>query len=83
MDGLTLFHVAAGSAALLAGGAALAVRKGGRLHTRAGTIFFAAMLAMAGTGAVIAALRPERGTAVIGVFTGYLVATAWLAARSP
>ena len=81
MDGLTLFHVAAGSAALLAGGAALAVRKGGRLHAKAGTIFFAAMLAMAGTGALIAALRPERGTAVIGIFTCYLVATSWLAAR--
>lgn len=81
MDGLTLFHVAAGSAALLAGGAALAVRKGSRLHGKAGSIFFAAMLAMAGTGALIAALRPERGTAVIGIFTCYLVATAWLAAR--
>lgn len=81
MDGLTLFHVAAGSAALVAGGAALAVRKGGRLHGKAGTIFFVSMLAMAGTGALIAALEPERGTAVIGVFTCYLVATAWLAAR--
>jgi uncharacterized membrane protein len=81
MIALTLFHVAAGSAALLAGGAALSVRKGGRLHARVGTIFFATMLAMAGTGALIAALRPERGTAVIGIFTCYLVATAWLAAR--
>ena len=81
MDALTLFHVAAGGASLLAGGAALALRKGGRRHGGAGTIFFAAMLAMAGTGALIAALRPERGTAVIGIFTCYLVATAWLAAR--
>jgi len=81
MDGLTLFHVATGTIALLAGGAALSVRKGGALHARAGTIFFAAMLAMAGTGALIAASRPERGTAVIGIFTCYLVATAWLAAR--
>jgi uncharacterized membrane protein len=81
MDGLTLFHVAAGSAALLAGGAALAVRKGGRLHGKAGSVFFATMLAMAGTGALIAAARSERGTAVIGIFTCYLVATAWLAAR--
>jgi uncharacterized membrane protein len=81
MDGLTLFHVAAGSAALLAGGAALSVRKGGRLHAKAGTIFFATMLAMAGTGALIAASRPERGTAVIGIFTCYLVVTSWLTAR--
>jgi uncharacterized membrane protein len=81
MIALTLFHVAAGSIALLAGGAALVVRKGGRLHAKAGTAFFAAMLAMAGTGAIIAALKPERGTAVIGIFTCYLVATAWWAAR--
>lgn len=81
MLGLTLFHVAAGSAALVAGGSALALRKGGPLHAKAGTIFFATMLAMAGTGAVIAAAKPERGTAVIGVFTCYLVATAWASAR--
>jgi uncharacterized membrane protein len=81
MAGLTYFHVAAGSAALLAGGAALAVRKGGPLHARAGTIFFAAMLAMGGTGAAIAVARVERGTAVIGIFTCYLVVTAWAAAR--
>ncbi|HEX8573726.1 MAG TPA: hypothetical protein VF759_13350 [Allosphingosinicella sp.] len=81
MIGLMLFHVVAGSAALLAGGAALTVRKGGRLHARAGTIFFASMLAMAGTGALIAAVKPERGTAVIGILTCYLVATSWLTAR--
>ena len=81
MNGFTLFHVAAGSAALIAGAAALSVRKGGRLHARAGTIFFASMLAMAGTGAAIAASASERGTAVIGLFTCYLVATAWATAR--
>ena len=81
MDALTLFHVAAGSAALLAGGAALAARKGGTLHAKTGTIFFATMLAMAASGAVIAAWRPERGTAVIGLLTCYLVTTSWLAAR--
>lgn len=81
MDGMTLFHVAAGGVALLSGGAALSVRKGGRLHSKAGTIFFASMLAMAGTGALVAAFLPERGTAVIGLLTCYLVATAWASAR--
>ncbi len=81
MIALTLFHVVAGSAALAAGAAALFVRKGARLHAKAGTVFFASMLAMAGTGAVIAAVKPERGTAVIGLLTCYLVATAWTAAR--
>jgi uncharacterized membrane protein len=81
MSPLILFHVAAGSLALLAGTLALSAGKGGRLHARAGTLFFASMLAMAGTGAVIAALQPERGSAVIGLFTCYLVATSWLTAR--
>ena len=81
MEPLTLFHIAAGSAALAGGGAALAVRKGGPIHARVGTIFFAAMLAMAGSGAVIASFIPERGTAVIGLITCYLVATSWRTAR--
>ena len=74
-------HVAAGSAALGSGAVALAARKGGRLHLRAGTLFFATMLVMAGTGALIALTLPERGTAVIGLFTCYLVATSWMTAR--
>lgn len=81
MNGFTLFHVAAGSAGLISGAAALSVRKGGALHARAGTAFFAAMMAMAGTGAAIAAFKPERGTAVIGIFTCYLVASSWRTAR--
>lgn len=81
MNGFTLFHVAAGSTGLIAGAAALSVRKGGRLHAKAGTIFFAAMLAMAGTGSAIAASSSERGTAVIGLLTCYLVATSWTTAR--
>jgi hypothetical protein len=40
------------------------------------------MLAMAGSGALIAARLPERGTAVIGLITCYLVVTSWHAARS-
>jgi peptidoglycan/LPS O-acetylase OafA/YrhL len=81
MNGFTLFHIAAGSIGLLSGAAALSVRKGGRLHARAGTAFFAAMLAMAGTGAAIAVSISERGTAVVGIFTFYLVATSWVTAR--
>jgi uncharacterized membrane protein len=78
---LTLLHVVAGSAALAAGGAALAIRKGGPLHARVGTIFFASMLVMAGSGAAMAVLAPERGTAAIGLLTFYLAGTGWRAAR--
>lgn len=76
-----LFHIITGTVALGAGAGALAVRKGSRRHAQIGTAFFLAMLAMAGSGAAIAAFLPERGTAVIGVLTCYLVATSWVTAR--
>ena len=78
---LTLVHVAFGSFALLSGAVALSVRKGGRLHAKAGSIFLAAMLVMAGTGSMVAASIGERGTALIGILTCYLVATSWQTAR--
>jgi uncharacterized membrane protein len=81
MHPLIPIHVAAGGVALIAGALAMTARKGGRFHGRAGTWFFAAMLTMAGTGSVIALAKPERGTAVIGVLTSYLVLTSWMAAR--
>jgi uncharacterized membrane protein len=81
MNPLLPFHVTAGGIALLAGAAALLLRKGSRRHAHAGTAFFVSMLLMAGSGAVAAALQPERGTAVIGLLTCYLVATAWVTAR--
>lgn len=81
MHPLIPIHIAAGSVALIAGAAAMTARKGGRFHARAGTWFFAAMLTMGGTGAIIAFAKPERGTAVIGILTCYLVATSWTAAR--
>jgi hypothetical protein len=81
MNALLPVHVVAGSIALLSGGAALVLRKGGRHHALAGSWFFGSMLAMTSTGALAAALKPERGTAVIGLFTAYLVATSWATAR--
>ncbi len=81
MNPLTLVHIAGGSVALLAGAAALSLRKGSRTHALAGNWFFAGMLVLTGTGSLIAAFGSERGTAVIGILTFYLVATAWMTAR--
>ena len=81
MSALTFVHIGFGTAALLAGAGAMTFRKGGRLHAKAGTIFLAAMLVMALTGSVMAAVRVERGTAVIGLLTSYLVITSWWTAR--
>jgi uncharacterized membrane protein len=74
-------HVAAGGVGIATGFAALAVRKGDRLHRAAGAVFFAAMLAMTGFAAVLAALGAQRLNTIAAVFTLYLVATAWMAAR--
>ena len=82
MNLLIPIHIAGGTAGLVAGGAALFLaRKGTPFHARAGAAFFVAMLTLGGTGAVIAALKPERGTIVIGLLTCYLVATSWATAR--
>lgn len=82
MNYLIPIHIAGGSVALIAGAAALFIaRKGSPLHARAGTIFLGAMLTLAGTGALIAAMKPERGTAMIGLLTCYLVVTGWATAR--
>ena len=83
MSPLLLVHITAGGVGILAGFAALAVRKGERLHRALGTAFFVAMLAMAGLGALLAATISEESSVVAGVFTAYLVATAWVAARRP
>lgn len=74
-------HIGGGTVALAAGIAALALRKGGRAHGRAGSWFAAAMLVLLGTGFVLAVAGPFRGTAGGAVFAIYLVATARESAR--
>lgn len=79
MNGLLVFHIATGAASLLAGGTALVARKGGTVHRRGGLCFVVAMLAMALTGSLLAALNPPNRLSVIaGLVTAYLVLTAWL-----
>ena len=77
-----LVHILGGGVALFAGAAALSARKGPNWHARFGVAFVVSMLVMASTGAVIAALKPERVSAVTGVLTIYLVASSWLAIRA-
>jgi uncharacterized membrane protein len=68
-------------AAIGAGAIALCATKGSTLHRRSGTVFVVAMLCMSASGAFMAALKPDRGTALGGVLTFYLVSTAWLTVR--
>ena len=78
-----IVHISAGSLGILSGFGALAVTKGEPMHRALGTVFFIAMLIMSGMGAVLAVFVPQRATIVIGIFTFYLVATAWAAVKRP
>ena len=74
-------HIVAGATAIIAGFVALFARKGADLHRRSGMVFVFAMLTMAGSGAVMAALQPNRGNVMGGLLTFYMVSTAILTTR--
>jgi hypothetical protein len=75
-------HIAAGILALSAGAVAVATRKGQAWHARAGSCFFASMLVLGVTAAVLEPFRtPEPGSPIGGIMVCYFVATAWVAAR--
>ena len=82
MNILLGIHIAGGLLALNAGTIAVVARKGGRLHARAGTCFFASMLVLGVTAAILEPFRtPEPGSPLNGVFVCYFVLTSWVAAR--
>ena len=80
---MVLFHILAGSLAMLSGAVALSLRKGSRRHGVAGSVFVVCMLGLSGSGAYMAFVAPDGETinVLMGLFTFYLVATAWLTAR--
>lgn len=75
-------HIVAGLIALASGAMALYAAKGGTWHRRGGTAFFASMLVMAGSGALMALfLKPNPVNVMAGSLTCYLVLTGWLAVK--
>ena len=75
-------HLASGIAALVAGTAAAAAPKGGRLHALAGTGFVAAMLTLGVTAEVLDPFRTTTPRSpLVGVFVCYFVLTSWITAR--
>jgi len=75
-----ILHVGAGCLAILAGAAAIGVRKGARLHRASGKAFVVAMLVM-GTFATYLSIVRQPGTIAGGILAGYMVATAWMTVR--
>lgn len=82
-DTALFLHIGGGTVGMLAGTVAMVARKGERLHRFAGNVFFAAMLCMAGVGAIVSPLLPSAPNTVAAILALYLIATAWLAAKRP
>lgn len=76
MRGTLILHIIAGGLGLLAGFVALFTAKGGELHRKSGRLFVYAMLTMALTGAIIAALQSVEASVIAGLLAAYLVTTA-------
>ncbi len=74
-------HIGGGAVGLISGATALLARKGGKLHRRAGAIFFVAMLVMSGIGGAVAPFLHDRISTIAGFMTFYLIFTGWLTAR--
>lgn len=76
-----LLHIIAGLIGLASGATALYALKGNKLHRKSGTLFVYATLLMSASGAVMAALKPDRLSVIAGALTFYLVITALLTVR--
>jgi hypothetical protein len=78
---MLLLHIVSGTLGMLSGFVAVFLRKGSREHGIAGNIFVITMLSLGTTGAYMAVLKSQPANILGGLFTFYLVATAWLTAR--
>jgi hypothetical protein len=76
-----IVHFSAGTVGLVSGVIALFARKGARLHRVAGSLFFAAILITAGTGAYMGFASGQTNNAIAGVITLYLIITGWMTVR--
>jgi hypothetical protein len=83
---LVLIHITAGTLGIFSGFLAMALRKGSPRHRLVGNVFTVSMLTMSSVAAYMAYVgtevkQPTFGNVMGGMFTFYLVGTAWLAAR--
>lgn len=76
-------HIGGGTLGMIAGTVALFSRKGETVHRAAGTVFFAAMLTMAGVGAAVAPFLEDPASTIAGIMTVYLVLSGWMTVRRP
>lgn len=78
---ILLVHICGGTVGLLSGAAAMSFRKGSPRHVLAGRIFVVSMLIMAAGAAYLGVIKHQPSNVGGGIFTFYLILTAWLTAR--
>src|SRR5215471_1936743 len=78
---ILLVHILGGTLGLVSGTIAIVFRKGSRWHVLAGRVFVASMLTMGAAATYLAILKHQNGNIGGGIFTFYLILTAWLTAR--
>src|SRR5215472_3843453 len=76
-----LLHILGGTVGLVSGTAAMSFRKGSTRHVLAGKVFVVSMLTMAVFAVYLAIVRHQPNNIGGGIFTFYLILTAWLTAR--
>jgi hypothetical protein len=74
-------HICGGTIGLLSGTAAMIFRKGSPRHVVAGRIFAVSMLLMGIAAVPLAVLNHDPNNISGGIFTVYLIGTAWLTMR--
>lgn len=73
-----IVHICCGTVGLVSGSAAILFRKGSPRHVLAGRIFVVSMLTMAVGAVYLAIQRNQPNNIGGGIFTFYLILTAWL-----
>lgn len=81
MAPVLLVHICGGTLGLVSGAAALSFAKGSPRHVAAGKIFVFSMLTMAAGAVYLAIAKHQSGNIGGGIFTFYLILTAWLTAK--
>lgn len=81
MSPILAVHIGGGTLGLVSGAAAMSFRKGSPRHVLAGKIFVFSMLTMAAGATYLAITKHQPNNVGGGIFTFYLILTAWLTAR--
>ena len=82
LPSILVAHIASGIVAIVAGGVAVASRKGGRIHRLAGNWFFGSMLTLGISASILEPFRtPVPGSPIVGVLVCYFILTSWVTAR--